>query len=386
MGSIEKHSVVFLITGLSTGGAERALYNLLHGGLISHFDNHVISLSDEGTMGPQIRAIGVPVTTLGMRGGRPSLHGLIKLRRVVREIQPEIIQGWMYHGNLAATLARTLASGHPVLAWNVRHSLYELNHEKPMTQHVIRVNRFFSSAPDVLLYNSQLSRKQHEDFGFASLNGRVIPNGIDVQSFCFSGEARKRVRSELGIPAEAQVVGHVARLHPMKDHPAFLRVAAGLALRYPELHFLLSGRDVSLENTTLQQLLPIQVRDRFHLLDERGDVSELMSAMDVFCLSSAWGEGFPNVIGEAMATEVPCVATDVGDSANIIGDTGVVIPPCDEDALATGIESLLTMPLEERRALGAKARDRVETNYTLAAIVDQYASLYEKLMAEKGVR
>jgi len=307
--------IVQLITGLSTGGAERALYNLLNGGLADHFNSHVISLGDEGSIGPLIKALGVPVTALGMRGGRPSRSGLAKLCRVIRRFQPDLIQGWMYHGNLAATLARTLAPGRPVLAWNIRQTLYDLANEKPMTRQVIRANRLFASAPGVLLYNSHLSREQHENFGFSSLNGRVIPNGIDMQQFCYSGEARKRLRSELGIPASALVVGHVARLHPMKDHPAFLRAAVGLALRYPETHFVLSGRDVFLENKTLEPLVPGQVRDRFHLLGERGDISEIMNAMDIFCLSSAWGEGFPNVIGEAMATGLPCVATDVGDSS-----------------------------------------------------------------------
>jgi glycosyltransferase involved in cell wall biosynthesis len=374
-----------IITGLATGGAEWALYNMLNGGLAARFNSYIISLIDEGTMGPLIRALGLPVTTLGMCGGRPSLSGLKKLHRMVRDFQPDLIQGWMYHGNLAATLARFFAPGRPVLAWNIRHSLYDLGHERPMTRQVIRANRFFSSAPDALLYNSRLSRKQHEAFGFSSRNGRFIPNGIDVQRFTLSSASRQRIRSELGIPAEAQVVGHVARLHPMKGHPGFLRVAAELATRHPKAHFLLSGRDVSLENNALAQLIPAQVRDRFHLLGERSDVSELMSAMDVFCLSSAWGEGFPNVIGEAMATGLPCVATDVGDSAIIVGDTGKLVPPRDEDALAAGIESLLKISPEERRTLGASARARIEANYTLEAIMEQYAALYEKLITEKGV-
>jgi len=380
-----KIGVLHVITGLSTGGAERALYNLLQGGLAGYFNSHVISLSDEGTIGPLIKPLGVPVTVLGMRGGRPSISGLAKLYRVIRRFQPDLIQGWMYHGNLAATLARTLAPGRPVLAWNIRHTLYDLTNEKPMTRQVIRANRLFASTPDALLYNSHLSRKQHEDFGFTSLNGWVIPNGFDVQKFCFSGDVRKRVRSELGIPVAAEVIGHVARLHPMKDHPVFLRAASDLALRYPEAHFLLSGRNVSLENNILEQLVPEQIRNRFHLLGERSDISEIMNAMDIFCLSSAWGEGFPNVLGEAMATGLPCVATDVGDSPILIGDTGVVVPPSDREALASGIESLLTMHPEKRHALGASARARIETNYTLGMIVKQYADLYQGLLRVKRV-
>ncbi len=377
--------ILHIITGLRTGGAERVLYNLLYGGLAERFNCHIISLSDEGTVGSQISELGVPVTTLGMRNGRPSLKGLIKLRMVVRKFRPALIQGWMYHGNLAASLARTMAAERPVLSWNIRHSLYDLGHEKQMTKQIIRTNRLFSFAPDALLYNSEISRKQHEEFGFTSLNGRVIPNGIDIHKFCFSGEARKRVRSELGISAQAKVVGHVARLHPMKDHPVFLRATVDLALRYPETHFLLSGLGVSLENTAVEQLIPMQVRDRFHLLGECVNVEELMSAMDIFCLSSAWGEAFPNVIGEAMATGLPCVATDIGDSAIIISKTGVVVQPQDEKALAAGIESFLTMSLKEYRTLGESACARIEANYSLEYSIKQYAALYEKLMTEKGV-
>jgi len=142
---------IHIITGLSIGGAERALYNLLQRGLVERLETHIISLSDEGTMGPQIRALGVPVTALNMRSGRPSLSSVVKLRRIVRELRPDLIQGWMYHGNLAATLARTLAPGRPVLVWSIRHSLNELGYEKPMTRHVIRTNRLLSSAPDALL-------------------------------------------------------------------------------------------------------------------------------------------------------------------------------------------------------------------------------------------
>lgn len=379
----KKVRVLHVITGLLTGGAERALYNLLQGGLAKSFNSHIVSLSDDGTMGPRIRALGVPVTTLDLRGGLSLFSGLEKLRQEVKDFQPDLIQGWMYHGNLAATFARTLAPGNPVLNWNVRHSLYELKHEKLLMKQVIRLNRFFSGTPDALLYNSHLSRKQHEGFGFSSRSGRVIPNGIDIKKFHFSGENRKHVRIELNISTDALVVGHVARLHPMKDHPAFLRAAVSLALLYPNTHFLLSGWNVSMNNKSLTDLIPKQVSDRFHLLGERDDVSELMSAMDVFCLSSAWGEGFPNVIGEAMAAGVPCVATDVGDSAVVIGDAGVVVPLCDEGALTIGIEKILQMTLGARKALGVKARNRIVENYTLNAIVEQYAALYESLILEK---
>ena len=377
--------VLHIISGLVTGGAERALFNLLDGGLSEQFKCYVISLIDEGTMGVQIRKLGVPVSALGIRNARPSIKSLRKLNKVVREFQPDVIQGWMYHGNLAASLARTMATARPVLAWNVRHSLYNLSDEKSMTQKVIRLNSFFSSGPDALLYNSQLSQEQHEAFGFSSKHGLVIPNGIDVKKFSFSSISRQKIRSELGLPENVLVIGHVARLHPMKDHPLFLKAAADIAHRNSNVHFLLSGRDVSMGNEDLKQLIPVELRNRFHLLGERTDVPELMCAMDIFCLSS-WSEAFPNVIGEAMATGLSCVATDVGDSKIIVGDTGVIVPARDEKELVSGIDELLKLPQQERQALGENARARIEDNFTLSAIVERYSSLYEQLITEKRSR
>jgi len=223
----------------------------------------------------------------------------------------------------------------------------------------------------------------HEDFGFASKNGRVIPNGTDMHQFCFSSSSRQRVRSDLGIPDDAPVVGHVARLNPVKDHPGFLCAVAKVADRCPRTHFLLCGRDVLWENSKLAKLIPIRLKDRFHLLGERNDVSNLMSAMDMFCQSSL-SEAFPIVLGEAMAAQLPCVATGVGDSATIVGDTGIVVPPRNVEALANGIEKILTMPLKDRHKLGASARVRIQENYSLGVIVEQHALLYEKLIQHNG--
>ena len=384
-GNTDKN-ILYIITGLSTGGAEMALFNLLQGGLDERFSCHVVSLSNEGTMGAKIKALGIPVTTLGMRRGLPSFSGLNTLRTLVREFKPDIIQGWMYHGNLVATLARRMASGAPCLVWNIRQSLYELNNEKFLTRQVIRLNRFFSTGVNALLYNSQLSQKQHEALGFSATESRVLPNGIDVRKYLFSNSHRKKVRSELDVSDDAIIVGHVARFHPMKDHQLFIKAAVKIARGNAHIYFLLSGRNVLLENEDIARLIPTELSDRFFFLGERNDISELMCAMDVLCLSSAWGEGFPNVIGEAMAIGLPCVATDVGDSGIIIADTGLIVPARTEDKLISGIEKLVMMSHQERRSLGEKAHVRINDNYKLSAIVDRYTSLYKQLLDVKRER
>jgi glycosyltransferase involved in cell wall biosynthesis len=371
--------IIHIITGLSTGGAEQALYNLLKGGLAERFDNCVISLRDEGTMGSKISLLGVPVIALNMHDSNFRLTSLVKLVRIIRGFRPDLIQGWMYHGNLMGFFSRIVAAGRPVLVWNIRHSLSDLSQEKIVTRQVIRINRLFSSSADVILYNSHRSKEQHEAFGFSKVGAKVIPNGIDTHIFSFSSKDRKYIRSKLGIPVNAYVVGHMARLHPMKDHTIFIQAAESLAYRYPDLCFLLSGRNVLSDNIMLSQLLSPQVRHRFYFLGERDDVHKLMSTIDVFCLSSAWGEGFPNVLGEAMATSIPCVATDIGDSALVVSKTGVIVPPRDVSALEAGIESLLTISSEERLSLGKSALERIKINYELSKIVEKYALLYDKL-------
>jgi glycosyltransferase involved in cell wall biosynthesis len=366
---------------LNTGGAERALYNVLAGGL-AEAEHFVLSLQGEGTYGSRIRALGVPVYTLDMLGGLPGPRALWRLRQVVRGVRPDIIQGWMYHGNLAASMAARMTPGlRPAVAWNVRHSLYSLAAEKRLTRQVIRANRWASAGADAIIYNSRLSRKQHEGFGIAASRGQVIPNGFDTDQLRPDAECGRATRKALEIPSRATVIGHVARFHPIKDHASFLRAVVDVMSRHADVVCLMVGREVNLENPALAGVVPPELEGRFRFAGERNDVPNLMRAMEVLCQSS-WSEAFPNVLGEAMALGVPCVATDVGDSRDIVGDTGEVVPPSDSKALANGLLAMLGRPAEERAALGRAARVRIEERYDLPQVLEQYSTLYSKLVSE----
>jgi len=380
-----KDRVLHVISGLTTGGAETALFNLLDGGLADRFDNRVISLRDLGSVGPKIQTLGVPVANIGIRGGFPTFGNLKKMRREIESFQPDLIQGWMYHGNLAAAYMARLGSTPPALAWNVRHSLYDLKSEKRMTRQVIQASRLISRKPDLILYNSELSRRQHEAFGFQATQGHVIPNGINLDRYQPSYRAKEVVMRELGIPDGFRIVCHLARFHPMKNHIGFIRAAVRVCMDLEDIHFVLCGKGIDSTNRALIRCVPKTLRDRFHWLGERDDVPELLHGADLVCQSSIWGEGFPNVLGEAMAAGIPCVATDVGDSAAIIGDTGLIVPPSDDDALATAVKSILEMSASDRIALGVAARARIAERYSLPAIVQRYAAEYEKMVAERNV-
>lgn len=382
--NILRIKVLHIITSLSTGGAERALYNVLAGGLAQSGNVSVLSLTDEGTFGPRIRDLGVPVFSLDIRRGVPGPVPIQKLRKLVRDLQPEIIQGWMYHGNLAASLAAWLAPGRTAVAWNIRHSLYSLSREKPLTRLVIRAHKRLSTGVNAVVYNSSLSRRQHEAFSINPTPGRVIPNGFDTEAFKPKPESKPALLQYLGFPGNAVVVGHVARFHPMKDHPSFLRAAVEVARQVEEVRFLVVGRRVDLNNPALAGIVPSDLIDRFHFPGECQYIPTLMQAMDVMCASSAWGEAFPNVLGEAMASGVPCVATDVGDSSIIIGDTGIIVPPSDSSALAKGILSLLLKSQRDRFALGRAARFRIQSYYALSKVVEEYDRLYKDLTSNQS--
>jgi glycosyltransferase involved in cell wall biosynthesis len=285
----------------------------------------------------------------------------------------------MYHGNLAASMACSMAVKSPILAWNIRQSLYGLNSEKLITRQVIRSNRMLSKRPESIIYNSQVSRLQHEGFGFCSARGVVIPNGFDLDRFGPSVELRHSIRASFEIPMNSRVVGHIARLHPMKDHENFVHAAVIIAADFHDAHFLLVGRGVTPYHDTLQSIVPRDMQPRFHWIGERTDVADLMCAMDVFVLSS-WAEGFPNVLGEAMACGVPCVATDVGDSAHLLDEHGRIVPPRDSDSLAAAVSELLCLDPHERVKLGLAARLHVETKYSISAIASQYTAMYSRLV------
>jgi glycosyltransferase involved in cell wall biosynthesis len=206
----------------------------------------------------------------------------------------------------------------------------------------------------------------------------VIPNGIDTRQFVPSAQARLSVRSELRLSEDALLIGLIGRFHPMKDHANFLKAAALVSKTHPLAHFVLVGRDVDRQNQRLNKSIEeLGLADRVHLLGERQDTARLTAALDIFSLSSSYGESCPNVIGEAMACGVPCVVTDIGDARWIVGEAGRVVPPRAPQALAGAWKEIIDLGPDTRKALGVFARSRVIENFPLHSVIARYEYLYE---------
>jgi glycosyltransferase involved in cell wall biosynthesis len=364
-------------TGLGTGGAEAMLVQVLrrlHGTMAQCA---VISLAAGGKHVTALQDAGIPVHDLHLKAGKPSLGALINLFRITRAFAPTAIAGWMYHGNLAATLARAIAPGRPRLTWNIRQTLYSLDHEKRGSARVIRLLARLSRRPDAILYNSQLSARQHETLGYANAKTELVPNGFDLTRFKPDSSARDTLLAELNLPASTFLIGRIGRNATMKDHPTALAALAQVCLQNPQVHTLWIGTGLTAHEAPFASFLQDHppLAPQFHFLGERQDLPRLTAALDLALSSSAFGEGFPNVVGEAMACAVPVVATDVGDTAWVVGEAGRIVPARDPAALAAACQSLIDSPIETRRALGSTGRARIESHFNIETILDRYTTL-----------
>lgn len=375
--------VLHIITGLATGGAERSLFNLAVADPDKGFAHSVVSLTGMGHYGPLLRENGVAVHALGITGVASLLAAPIKLGKLVRQIRPDIVQGWMPHGNMAATVVAPMSRRRVRVAWNIRQSLYDLSAEKRATQWMIRGLKTLSQRPDAIIYNSYQAQEHHEGLGFSPRRGIVIPNGFDTYRWKPDAGQRSALRAAIGVGEGGAVGGFVGRFHSLKDVPTFMTASAAALAEVPELHVVMVGDGLTRENSTLEGLFAKLPPQRFHTLGRRDDIEAILPGFDFFCLSSA-SEAFPNVLGEAMASGLPSIATDVGDCARLLAGHGRIVPRGDPGKMAEAMIEMARMDIASRAEIGAAARARITTSYGLAATVDAYTQLYDSMVKREA--
>lgn len=374
--------ICHLINHLEPGGAERALVNIIANLNPGRFSNEVVTLTEPGWFARELASAGIKVNHLGMRRGIPTPSGLYALVRHLQKSKPTILQTWMYHSDLAGTIASRFVPG-VRLAWNIRCSDIVMHPGQRRLGWIVWLLAHLSRKPEAVVVNSESGLRFHSGIGFHPRRWVKIVNGVDVARFRPSQHARAETRARLGIAADAPLIGLIAHFRPMKDHATFLRAAGLFAGRRPEARFVLCGYDCTADNAELSGLIgEAGLRDRISLLGFKEDVETIYPALDLLTLSSKLGEGSPNVLIEAMACGVPCVATDVGDSREIIGDAGLVVPPRDPEALARAWEKILA-GREENWAI--RARARAAGSYSLDRICRSYEGLYEEMAREPRI-
>ncbi|WP_293881935.1 glycosyltransferase [Sphingomonas sp.] len=370
--------VMHIITGLDQGGAEASLFRLVQAGN-APADTHVISLTGDGVYGPLLRDAGAAVSVLGAKSAPAMAASVFKIVRLIRRFKPDVIQTWMYHADLVGGLAGRIARV-PV-CWGVRAGNISTVHNKRSTMMVMKASARLSGWLATRIVSPSVEAiRVHCAAGYAD-KFALIPNGYDFTAFQPDDSAKMATRAILGIDRRAIVVGHVGRADVLKDHPALLRAFEQVAATRPDAVLLLAGRGLEMGSPYLQSLLAnYSCHDRVIALGPRTDIAAVLNAMDIFVLSSV-GEAFPNVVAEAMACGVPCVVTNVGDAAEIVGDTGWVTPPSDSERLAAAISGALDLSHEVCARRGRAARERVVDRYGIDRMVNGYTAVWAEAIA-----
>ncbi len=380
--------ILHIITGLNAGGAEAMLAKLVgHFAVIGGPASEVVCLTPEGVLAAPIRALGVKVTCLGIKGPLGALAALGRLRAIVARSGADVIHCWMYHANILGGLAAMLA-GQKNIIWGIRQSGLDPTLQKRSTVALARLGaRLSRRIPAVIACVSDSARADHAAIGYDASRMVVIPNGFDLNLFRADAVARQAVRAEAGIPADAVVLGLAARFDPQKDVAGFLAAAARAARSAPEIHVLLAGEGMDAANPDLARALAkTGMTARAHLLGRRTDMHRVTAAFDVAVSASVYGEGFSNTLGEALACAVPVVATDVGDARMIVGDAGYIVPPRDVSALAEALGALVAIGTEGRARLGALGREHMQRDFAIGQIAARYRALYDEMLVARRVR
>lgn len=374
---MEKLKIVHLITGLGSGGAEHMLFKLVTNMDSTKFTNIVVSLSDKGFWGDRITGAGIQLHCLGLKNFQNMPLAILKLLKLIDKLKPDILQTWLYHADFFGTLAGYIVDI-PITIWNIRCSRLDSANYSFTSGILPRLLSKISKRPNQIIANSQVGLNDHRQAGYEPQNWQLIPNGFDVDIYIPSVENNNELRKKLAISSEDIVIGFVARNDYKKGHEFFFRNISQMQFDFSQIHILIIGRgfkDESLQFMDIIQNSKVNI-ENIHFLGEQGELYKLYPAFDFLVLPSLYGEGFPNVLGEAMSCAVPCIASDSGESKKIIGETGFVFEAGNNDEFKKVFKSMVEKTKLERNVLGKQARKRILDLYSIDAIVKKYEENY----------
>lgn len=371
--------ILHIITDLGNGGAEGVLYRLVtHDKSNEHI---VVSLMDEGKYGPLLIDKGISVCCLNMSSGKLPLKSIGQLFKLIKTAKPDVVQTWMYHADLiGGVVAKSM--GVKKVFWNIRHSNFNPNFTKTSTIRVAKLCAKLSGIiPSTIISCSHLAIPAHIAIGYDKKKFTVISNGYDLDLFKIDNNARFSIRRELNI-GDKPVLGMVGRYDPQKNHTGLIRSLHKVAEQGYDFDLLLVGKQLDESN---EQLLNIinnsNLKGKVHLLGQRNDIPNIMNVLDIHILSSSYGEGFPNVIAEAMACGTLCIATNVGDSSIIIDNYGWIVEANNDELLANAILEALELNNNPNawNKMRALANEHITNNFSIELMTQKYNKVWNSL-------
>ena len=365
-----RKKVLHIITSTDVGGAENMLYKYLCNSDKDHFDHSVISLKGIDTFGIKIKELQIPV--YGLSEPIYTLKGMKEIYSIAKKLNPDVLQSWMYHSDLVCLVLKFFLKSK--LCWNIR--TYKVMNFRRLTGVLVRFLALFSKVPDVVIINSLASKEYHHEIYYRPNRWEYVPNGFDPSVFKERSELKKDIRIELDIASDTNIIGMIARYCEEKDHESFLRACSLIHKELPNVHFVMVGSGVDDTNLKLKNTIDeLDLHDYVHLLGARSDVPTIVPCFDIAC-STSTDEAFPNVVGEAMTAAVPCVVTDIGDCALLVGETGRVVQLGNPKYISTACLELLRLSKTQRQDLGVQARKRIVKEFSIQKISARYDQIY----------
>ncbi len=372
------YHTVFLVRQLNYGGAQRQLVTLVKGLAARGQKVTVMSFYGAGKLDRDLLDQGIEIVYLHKQGRWDNLGFFWRMVQELRRLQPDVLHGYLGIPNLFTILLKPFFP-RTQMVWGVRESMPIYANPSLLIKLLHHADCWMSQWADLIILNSHVGKVNHRAMGYPDRKMVVISNGIDTDRFIPNAAARSQLRQAWDLSDDHFVIGCVGRLNPVKDHRTFLKAAASLHGQYPQLRFVCVGNADS-ENDRdyvrslqafasdlgLEQVL--QWRDSIH------DIEQVYNAIDLLVLTSSGGEGFPNVIGEAMACGTPCVATAVGDSEFVMGPWGTAVPPGNAGAIAHAIAQTIHKQQSQQRI-----REHIVNNFSVATLVDKTATILNQI-------
>lgn len=357
--------ILMIVTGLGMGGAEHLVTSLSDELVNRGHDVKIIYLTGKAIVQPKNKSI--QLIPVNMNGPKDFVHAYAVIRNTIKNYKPDVVHSHMYHANIISRLVR-LSIRIPKLICT-SHSSNEGGALRMLSY------RFTQDLADLS------TNVSHDAVSSLIAKGAVkennitcIPNGIDIHKFTHDDNYREIKRKQLGVGNKLMLLA-VGRFHEAKDYPNLFESISKLIKVRKDFKLYIVG-DGPLKDEFVNQIQKLQISNFIEFLGERNDIQQLMSACDLYVMSSAW-EGLPMVILEAMSTECLIVSTDCGGVAEALGETGFLVEPKNNNALSEAINRALNLTADERQLLGKKARERIKDKFSLSSNADAYLEIYQ---------
>ena len=373
--------IAHIITSLDDGGAEHTLFK------ICKYENRnehlVISLKDSGKYYKPIKNLGIKIFCLNF--SKWSIFKFFHLIKILKQTKPDVLQTWLVHSDFIGSFAGKLAGIHNIV-WNIRYSNFNIKSANLITIILVKILAIMSFYfPKLIIINSIKAKKIYIKNGYDEKKLKFIPNGFDLSILKFNNKKKKIFQKKIRIKKNTVTIGNVARFNPKKDHLNLIKALSIIRSENINFQSILVGTNINKKNKKLiSEIKNLKLQENIKLLGQKNDISKVMSSIDIYVQSSSYGEGFPNVLAEAMACKIPCVATDVGDASHIIGNSGWIVPAKNPYKLAKAIKkAIYENKLKKKwRQRGIKARNIIRLNFSIEKMILSYIEIWNSVFMD----